>query len=98
PWFMNKALAIFTISLSFTNHLVFEMQRVINAGSLNGKPGTDGEIKIRRRHLDAAGELMEAYRKEENIDLCVDRIEECEIDLPRLEADLKRRYLYHIQP
>ena len=56
---------------------------------------TEQEIEIRRRQLQVAVELIEAYRKEGNLDLCEDRIEECEIDLPRLEAGLKRRYLYH---
>jgi cyclopropane fatty-acyl-phospholipid synthase-like methyltransferase len=58
---------------------------------------TKQEIEIRRRQLQVARELMEAYRKEGNLDLCEDRIEECEIDLPRLKAGLKRRYLYHIR-
>ena len=40
---------------------------------------------------------MEEFRKEGNLDLCEDRIEECEVDLPRLEAGKKRRYLYHVQ-
>ena len=58
---------------------------------------TEQEIKIRRRQLQVAKELMEAYQDEGNLDLCEDRIEECEIDLPRLEAGMKRRYLYHVR-
>jgi ubiquinone/menaquinone biosynthesis C-methylase UbiE len=57
---------------------------------------TEREIKIRRKQLRAAEELINAYREEGNLDLIEDRIEECEIDLPYLEAGLKRRYLYHI--
>jgi len=34
---------------------------------------------------------------EGNLDLCEDRIEESEIDLTRLEAGLKRSYLYYIR-
>ena len=58
---------------------------------------TEQEIKIWQRQLQVAKELMEAYREEGNLDLCEDRIEECEIDLPRLEAGMKRRYLYHVR-
>jgi hypothetical protein len=58
---------------------------------------TEQEIKIRRKQLQVAKELLEAYREEGNLDLCEDRIEECEIDLPRLEAGMKRRYLYHVR-
>ncbi|MFH2040564.1 MAG: class I SAM-dependent methyltransferase [Chloroflexota bacterium] len=58
---------------------------------------TDQEIKIWRSQLQAAKELMEAYREEGNLDLCEGRIEECEIDLPRLETGRKRRYLYHVR-
>ncbi|MHA2247104.1 MAG: class I SAM-dependent methyltransferase [Candidatus Hodarchaeales archaeon] len=57
---------------------------------------TDKEIEIRRKQIHFARELMEEYRQEGNLDLCEDRIEECEIDLPRLETGKKRRYLYHV--
>ena len=58
---------------------------------------TAQEIEIRQRQVQVAQELIQAYRQEGNLDLCEDRIEECEIDLPRLKAGMKRRYLYHIQ-
>ncbi|MFW9991737.1 MAG: class I SAM-dependent methyltransferase [Candidatus Odinarchaeota archaeon] len=58
---------------------------------------TEREKEIRRKQLQIATELMEDFRAEGNLDLCEDRIEECEIDLPRLDAGKKRRYLYHIQ-
>jgi ubiquinone/menaquinone biosynthesis C-methylase UbiE len=58
---------------------------------------TEQEIKIWRKQFKVAKELMEAYQEEGNLDLCKDRIEECEIDLPRLEAGRKRRYLYHVR-
>lgn len=58
---------------------------------------TEREKEIRRRQLQVATELMEEFRAEGNLDLCEDRIEECETDLPRLEAGKKRRYLYHVQ-
>jgi len=57
---------------------------------------TEQEIKIWKRQLQVAKELLEAYREEGNLDLCEDRIEECEVDLPRLEAGQKRHYLYHV--
>lgn len=58
---------------------------------------TKREIEIRRKQLQIANELKEEYKTENNLDLCEDRIEECEIDLPLLEADKKRRYLYHVR-
>ncbi|MFX0096081.1 MAG: class I SAM-dependent methyltransferase [Candidatus Hodarchaeota archaeon] len=58
---------------------------------------TEREKKIWRRQLQIATELKEAFRAEGNLDLCEDRIEECEVDLPRLDAGKKRRYLYHVQ-
>jgi len=58
---------------------------------------TKQEIEIRQKQLQVAEELMNAYQREGNLDLCEDRIEECELDLPRLEAGMKRRYLYHIR-
>ncbi|MHA2307038.1 MAG: class I SAM-dependent methyltransferase [Candidatus Hodarchaeales archaeon] len=58
---------------------------------------TDKEIDIRHKQLKIAEELMEDFQAEGNKDLIEDRIEECEIDLPRLETGKKRRYLYHIQ-
>lgn len=58
---------------------------------------TEMEKKIWHQQLQAARELMEEFRAEGNLDLCEDRIEECEEDLPRLEAGTKRRYLYHVQ-
>ncbi|MFX1517802.1 MAG: class I SAM-dependent methyltransferase [Promethearchaeota archaeon] len=58
---------------------------------------TDKEIEIRKKQLRVAQELMQDFQREGNKDLCVDRIEECEIDLPRLETGKKRRYLYHVQ-
>lgn len=58
---------------------------------------TEEEIDIPRRQLQAARELIEAYRKEGNLDLYKDRLEESEIDLSRLEAGLERSYLYHLR-
>ena len=58
---------------------------------------TDKEIEIRHKQLRVARELMKDFQTEGNKDLCVDRIEECEVDLPRLETGKKRRYLYHVQ-
>ncbi len=58
---------------------------------------TDKEIEIRRKQLQIAKELMKDFQKEGNKDLCEDRIEECEVDLPRLETGEKRRYLFHVQ-
>lgn len=58
---------------------------------------TEEEIDIPRRQLQAARELIEAYRKEGNLDLCEDRLEVSEIDLSRLEAGLERSYLYHLR-
>jgi ubiquinone/menaquinone biosynthesis C-methylase UbiE len=58
---------------------------------------TQQEIEVWRRQLQVARELMEEFREEGNLDLCRERIEECEIDLPRLEAGQKRRYLYHVR-
>jgi ubiquinone/menaquinone biosynthesis C-methylase UbiE len=58
---------------------------------------TDKEMEIRRKQIIVARELMEDFRIEGNEDLCKDRIEECEIDLPRLENGMKRRYLYHVK-
>lgn len=58
---------------------------------------TEREKDIRRKQLKAAAELESAFRAEGNLDLCNDRIEECKVDLPRLEAGKKRRYLYHVQ-
>ncbi|MFX0062429.1 MAG: class I SAM-dependent methyltransferase [Candidatus Hermodarchaeota archaeon] len=58
---------------------------------------TEREKKIWRLQLQIGTELMEEFRAEGNLDLVEDRIEECEVDLPRLEAGKKRRYLYHVQ-
>ena len=58
---------------------------------------TDKEIEIRHKQLRIARDLIKDFQKEGNKDLCEDRIEECEVDLPRLEAGKKRRYLYHVQ-
>jgi SAM-dependent methyltransferase len=58
---------------------------------------TDKEIEIRHKQLQVARELMKDFQTEGNKDLCLDRIEECEVDLPRLETGKKRRYLYHVQ-
>ncbi len=58
---------------------------------------TEREKKIRRRQLQIGTALMEEFQAEGNLDLCEDRIEECELDLPRLDAGKKRRYLYHVQ-
>ena len=58
---------------------------------------TTKEIEIRRKQLQIGRELMGDFQMEGNKDLCEDRIEECEIDLPRLEAGTKRRYLYHVR-
>ncbi|MHA1945274.1 MAG: class I SAM-dependent methyltransferase [Candidatus Hodarchaeales archaeon] len=58
---------------------------------------TDKEIEIRRKQIQIAQELRKDFQEEGNEDLCNDRIEECEIDLPRLETGKKRRYLYHVQ-
>jgi ubiquinone/menaquinone biosynthesis C-methylase UbiE len=58
---------------------------------------TAKEIEIRRKQLQVGRELMEDFQMEGNKDLCEDRVEECEIDLPRLENDMKRRYLYHVR-
>jgi ubiquinone/menaquinone biosynthesis C-methylase UbiE len=58
---------------------------------------TEREKEIYRRQLQVATELMEEFRVEGNLDLCEDRIEECEEDLPLLEAGKKRQYLYHVQ-
>ena len=56
---------------------------------------TDREIAVRHKQVQAANELMEKFAAEGNRDLAEDRIEECELDLPRLEACKKRRYLFH---
>jgi SAM-dependent methyltransferase len=56
---------------------------------------TEREIEIRRKQLQEAKNLLGDFQAEGNLDLIEDRIEECEIDLPYLEAGLKRRYLYH---
>lgn len=58
---------------------------------------TEREKEILRRQLQVATELMEEFRAEGNLDLCEDRIEECEIVLARLDAGEKRTYLYHVQ-
>ena len=58
---------------------------------------TNKEIEIRRKQIQIAQELRRDFQEEGNEDLCNDRIEECEIDLPRLETGKKRRYLYHVQ-
>jgi len=58
---------------------------------------TTKEIEIRRKQLQVARELMRDFQMEGNKDLCEDRIEECETDLPRLETGKKRRYLYHVR-
>ena len=56
---------------------------------------TDREIDIRRKQIQAANDLMADFEAEGNRVLAQDRIEECELDLPRLEAGKKRRYLFH---
>jgi ubiquinone/menaquinone biosynthesis C-methylase UbiE len=56
---------------------------------------TEREISVRRKQIKAAAELMEEFTAEGNRVLAQDRIEECELDLPRLLAGMKRRYLYH---
>ncbi len=58
---------------------------------------TEREKEVYRRQHQVAKELMEEFRAEGNLDLCEDRIEECEEDLPLLEAGKKRQYLYHVQ-
>ncbi|MHA1542395.1 MAG: class I SAM-dependent methyltransferase, partial [Candidatus Hodarchaeales archaeon] len=58
---------------------------------------TDKEIEIRRKQIQIAQELRKDFQEEGNEDLCNDRIEECEIDLPRLENGKKRRYLFHVK-
>ena len=58
---------------------------------------TDKEIAIRNKQIQIARDLMDNFKKEGNENLAQERIEECEIDLPRLEAGKKRRYLYHVQ-
>jgi 2-polyprenyl-3-methyl-5-hydroxy-6-metoxy-1,4-benzoquinol methylase len=58
---------------------------------------TKREIDIRQKQLLNANELKEQFQKEGNIELCNDRIEECEIDLPRLLNGKKRRFLFHVQ-
>jgi len=58
---------------------------------------TEREKEIWHRQRQAATELMEQFRAEGNLDLCEGRIEECEEDLPRLDAGKKKRYLYHVQ-
>ena len=58
---------------------------------------TEKEIEIRHKQLQIARDLIKDFEKEGNKDLCEDRIQECEVDLPRLETGKKRRYLYHVQ-
>ncbi|UCG02702.1 MAG: methyltransferase domain-containing protein [Candidatus Heimdallarchaeota archaeon] len=58
---------------------------------------TTKEIEIRQKQLQVGKELMGDFQMEGNKDLCEDRIEECETDLPRLETGTKRRYLYHVR-
>jgi ubiquinone/menaquinone biosynthesis C-methylase UbiE len=58
---------------------------------------TDKEIVIIHKQLLVAKELMQDFQAEGNRDLIEDRIEECELDLPRLETGKKCRYFYHIQ-
>ena len=58
---------------------------------------TEREKEVYRRQHQVATELMDEFRAEGNLDLCEDRIEECEEDLPLLEAGKKRQYLYHVQ-
>ena len=58
---------------------------------------TEREKEVYRRQRQVATELMEEFRAEGNLDLCEDRIEECEEDLPLLEAGKKQQYLYHVQ-
>jgi len=74
-----------------------DLGRALKANSLDFKTWnfTEDEINIRKRQLEAARNLSEAFREEGNYALCVDRIEECKIDLPHLEAGRKQRYLYH---
>lgn len=56
---------------------------------------TDSETAIRHKQIQAAKDLMPEFEAEGNRELAQDRIEECELDLPRLEAGRKRRYLFH---
>ena len=58
---------------------------------------TNNEIEIIQNQLLIARELKEQFQEEGNIDLCNDRIEECEVDLARLLKGQKRRFLYHVQ-
>jgi len=58
---------------------------------------TDNEIEIKQNQLLIANELMKQFQEEGNIDLCNDRIEECETDLARLLNGQKRRFLYHVK-
>lgn len=58
---------------------------------------TNKEMEIRHKQLQISRDLMKDFQKEGNEDLCEDRIEECEADLPQLETGKKRRYLYHVQ-
>jgi ubiquinone/menaquinone biosynthesis C-methylase UbiE len=58
---------------------------------------TEREKEILRRELQVAHDLMEEFREEGNLDLYKDIVEECEEDLKRLDASMKRRYLYHVR-
>ena len=57
---------------------------------------TEREKEIWQRERRIAEELRDEFRAEGNLDLCEDRIEECDIDLPLVEAGKKKRYLYHV--
>jgi 2-polyprenyl-3-methyl-5-hydroxy-6-metoxy-1,4-benzoquinol methylase len=58
---------------------------------------TEREKEIWHRERQVATELRDEFQAEGNLDLCEDRIEECEIDLPLVEEGKKRRYLYHVE-
>jgi ubiquinone/menaquinone biosynthesis C-methylase UbiE len=58
---------------------------------------TEREKEIHRLQLQVAADLVEEFRSEGNLDLYQDIIEESEEDLERLNAGVKRRYLYHVR-
>ncbi len=58
---------------------------------------TEREKEVQRLQLQAAADLVEEFRAEGNLDLYEDIIEESEEDLERLNAGVKRRYLYHVR-
>ncbi len=57
---------------------------------------TEREKEIQGLQLQVAADLMEEFRAEGNLDLCEAIIEESEEELERLNAGMKRRYLYHV--